>query len=256
MLQEIIQKKRLKAHAAFALLPANAVGDDIVVYDTQTEAQGPAVYAGISLPLPVKTVFHMLREQKRKAQGLPNLSLADFVAPVTSGRVDYIGCFAVTTGTGLDAWVQQLEAEHDDYRAIMAKALADRLAEAFAELLHARVRREFWGYAAQEKLSMEEIIAEKYQGIRPAASYPACPDHTENRLILDLLRAEEKLGIALTDSYAMYPTASVSGWYFAHPESRYFGIGKIGSDQLQDYAKRKGLELRDMEKWLRPYLNE
>ncbi len=256
MLQEIIQKKRLKAHAAFALLPANAVGDDIVVYDTQTEAQGPAVYAGISLPLPVKTVFHMLREQKRKAQGLPNLSLADFVAPVTSGRVDYIGCFAVTTGTGLDAWVQQLEAEHDDYRAIMAKALADRLAEAFAELLHARVRREFWGYAAQEKLSMEEIIAEKYQGIRPAAGYPACPDHTEKRLIFDLLRAEEKLGIALTESYAMYPTASVSGWYFAHPESRYFGIGKIGSDQLQDYAKRKGLELSEMEKWLRPYLNE
>jgi len=256
MLEEIIQQKRLKAHAAFALLPANAVGDDIVVYDTQDASTGKTIYAGTPLPLPLKTVFHMLREQKKKAEGLPNLSLADFVAPISTGRLDYIGCFAVTTGIGLDEWVQQLEAQHDDYRAIMAKALADRLAEAFAELLHARIRREFWAYAPNENLSMEDIIAEKYQGIRPAAGYPACPDHTEKRAIFDLLDAEVKLGMRLTESYAMYPAASVSGWYFAHPQAHYFGIGKIAVDQLQDYAERKGLNLKEMEKWLRPYLSE
>jgi 5-methyltetrahydrofolate--homocysteine methyltransferase len=156
----------------------------------------------------------------------------------------------------LDEWVQQLEAQHDDYRAIMAKALADRLAEAFAELLHARIRREFWAYAPNENLSMEDIIAEKYQGIRPAAGYPACPDHTEKRAIFDLLDAEVKLGMRLTESYAMYPAASVSGWYLAHPQAHYFGIGKIAVDQLQDYAERKGLNLKEMEKWLRPYLSE
>jgi 5-methyltetrahydrofolate--homocysteine methyltransferase len=186
--------------------------------------------------------------------GRPNLALADFVAPRESGVADFIGLFAVTAGHRLGQLVEQYERANDDYSAILAKALADRLAEALAERLHARVRREFWGYACDESLDQLAIIREQYQGIRPAPGYPACPDHTEKRTLFDLLGAEEKAGIRLTESFAMLPAASVSGYYFWRPESRYFGLGKIGKDQVEDYARRKGMSVRDMERWLAPNL--
>jgi 5-methyltetrahydrofolate--homocysteine methyltransferase len=186
----------------------------------------------------------------RDGRARPNLALADFVAPKESGIPDYLGAFAVTAGHGIDAIVRDFEAAHDDYNAIMVKALADRLAEAFAERMHERVRKEFWGYAPEENLSNEELIAEAYRGIRPAPGYPACPDHTEKRTLFDLLRAEENAGIILTESFAMVPTASVSGFYFSHPESRYFGIGRIHKDQVADYARRKGMSVAEMERWL------
>jgi 5-methyltetrahydrofolate--homocysteine methyltransferase len=177
------------------------------------------------------------------------------VAPKDSGRADYLGAFAVTAGIGLDELCRQFDRDHDDYNSIMAKALADRLAEAFAEHLHKKVRAE-WGYSVSEQLSNEELIREQYRGIRPAPGYPACPDHTEKRLIFDLLDVERQAGITLTESFAMLPTASVSGLYFAHPAARYFAVGKIGRDQVEDYARRKGMDVRTVERWLSPNLNE
>jgi 5-methyltetrahydrofolate--homocysteine methyltransferase len=176
------------------------------------------------------------------------------VAPRDSGVPDYIGAFAVTAGAGIDALVSSFEAAHDDYNAILTKALADRLAEAFAELLHQRVRREFWAYAPNETLDNEALIKERYQGIRPAPGYPACPDHTEKRVLFDLLKAEESAGITLTESFAMLPAASVSGYYFWHPQSQYFGVGKIERDQVEDYARRKGMDVAAVERWLSPNL--
>jgi 5-methyltetrahydrofolate--homocysteine methyltransferase len=184
----------------------------------------------------------------------PNLSLADYVAPADSQKRDYVGAFAVTAGVGIDEHIERFEADHDDYSSIMLKALADRLAEAFAERLHQLVRTGLWGYATGEQLDNEALIAEKYQGIRPAPGYPACPDHTEKGTLWALLKPDERIGLTLTESYAMLPTAAVSGWYFAHPQSRYFGTGKILKDQVEDYAKRKGQTLEQAERWLSPVL--
>ena len=194
----------------------------------------------------------MLRQQEVIADGKPNRSLADFVAPVESGVTDYVGAFAVTAGLGCDALVKKFEAQHDDYTAIMVKALADRLAEAFAEYLHAQARRD-WGYGAGEQLSAEDLAAERYRGIRPAFGYPACPDHTEKGRLFNLLGARA-IGMDLTESYAMTPAASVSGLYFAHPQAKYFVIQRIGLDQVEDYARRKGITVAEAEKWLRPVL--
>jgi 5-methyltetrahydrofolate--homocysteine methyltransferase len=184
----------------------------------------------------------------------PDYALADFIAPKDTGIADYIGAFAVTTGNGIDERIAAFEAEHDDYNSILLKALADRLAEAFAERMHERVRQEFWGYAPAESLSNEELIREEYRGIRPAPGYPACPDHTEKAILWDLIDPVTHAGISLTESFAMLPTASVSGLYFAHPEARYFGTGKIGRDQVEDYARRKGMSVRETERWLAPVL--
>ncbi|GAB4487285.1 MAG: hypothetical protein OHK0045_07550 [Raineya sp.] len=200
-------------------------------------------------------VLHTLRQQNQKAENLPNFALADFIAPQETGKTDYIGFFAVTAGIGIERLVEAYEKDHDDYNSIMIKAIADRLAEAFAELMHERVRKEFWGYAPNENLSNEDLIKEKYIGIRPAPGYPACPDHTEKGMIFQLLQATEKVGITLTESYAMYPTAAVSGMYFANPESKYFGLGKIGKDQVIDYAQRKKMPIEEVERWLSPVLN-
>jgi 5-methyltetrahydrofolate--homocysteine methyltransferase len=197
-------------------------------------------------------MFHFLRQQNKKAQNLPNFCLADFVSPVT-GK-DHFGMFAVTAGIGLEKLTEKHKANHDDYSDIMAKALADRLAEAFAECLHEKVRKELWGYAKEEDLTSEQLISEDYLGIRPAPGYPACPDHTEKKLLFELLEAE-KIGINLTESYAMYPGAAVSGFYFSHPDSKYFGLGKIEKDQVEDYATRKGMNLSEIEKWLAPNLS-
>ena len=190
----------------------------------------------------------------QKQPGRPNIALADYTAPRDSGVADYIGAFAVTTGIGLDRLTADFEAQHDDYNSILAKALADRLAEAFAERLHERVRREFWGYAPDEELDNEALIKEAYQGIRPAPGYPACPDHTEKQTLFELLEATARTGISLTESFAMLPTAAVSGFYFWHPDARYFGLGKIGRDQVEDYARRKGMSVSVAERWLAPNL--
>jgi 5-methyltetrahydrofolate--homocysteine methyltransferase len=241
MLDDIIQSKALTAKAVLGIFPANSIGDDIEVYK---DASGRAAL----------TVFHTLRQQSAKNDGRENLALADFIAPRTSERIDYMGCFAVTAGIGLEALVERYEKDHDDYKAIMAKALADRLAEAFAELLHEKVRRDYWGYAKDEKLDNDDLIRETYQGIRPAPGYPACPDHTEKQLLFDLLDATAKTGIRLTENFAMWPAASVSGFYFAQEQSRYFGVGKINKDQVADYARRKGQSISVIEKWLQPNL--
>jgi 5-methyltetrahydrofolate--homocysteine methyltransferase len=199
-------------------------------------------------------VIHTLRQQMQKQPGRPNIALADYTAPRDSGVADYIGAFAVTTGIGLDRLTAAFEAQHDDYNSILAKALADRLAEAFAERLHERVRREFWGYAPDEQLDNDALIQEAYQGIRPAPGYPACPDHTEKQTLFELLEATARSGISLTESFAMLPTAAVSGFYFWHPDARYFGLGKIGRDQVEDYARRKGMSVSVAERWLAPNL--
>jgi 5-methyltetrahydrofolate--homocysteine methyltransferase len=200
-------------------------------------------------------VIHTLRQQMPKQPGRPNFALADFVAPRETGLADHVGGFAVTAGIGLDVLVAAYEAQQDDYNSIMAKALADRLAEAFAERLHERVRREFWGYAADEVLDNDALIHEKYQGIRPAPGYPACPDHTEKGPLFELLGATERVGITLTESFAMLPAAAVSGYYFWHPQSAYFGLGKIERDQVEAYAVRKGMDVPTAERWLAPNLN-
>jgi 5-methyltetrahydrofolate--homocysteine methyltransferase len=202
----------------------------------------------------VLATIHTLRQQTEKPQGQPNLALADYVAPQSSGRTDHVGAFAVTAGLRLDELCRRFDQDHDDYNSIMAKALADRLAEAFAEYLHKQVRAQ-WGYGRLEQLTNEDLIRERYRGIRPAPGYPACPDHTEKRTLFDLLRVETHTGITLTESFAMLPAAAVSGWYFAHPDAKYFAVGKIGKDQVEDYARRKGMELRTMERWLSPNLN-
>jgi 5-methyltetrahydrofolate--homocysteine methyltransferase len=241
MLTTIIARKQLTARTVFGFWPANSVGDDIELYADEAASHPVAV-------------IHTLRQQMAKEPDRPNLALADFVAPRESGVRDWMGAFAVTAGHGLDALVRSFEAAHDDYSAILAKALADRLAEAFAERLHERVRQEFWGYAPEERLDNDALIRERYQGIRPAPGYPACPDHTEKRTLFDLLRAESNAGIHLTESFAMLPAASVSGWYFWRPEARYFGVGKIDRDQVEDYARRKGMDVATAERWLAPNL--
>src|SRR5436190_2875783 len=240
MLEEIIAEKWLTANAVFGLYPAASTGDDIEIY--ADESRGEAAM-----------VWHCLRQQAEKASDRANLCLADFVAPRDSGIPDYVGAFAVTAGIGVDAKVKGFEAKHDDYSAIMLKALADRLAEAFTELLHQRVRREYWGYAKDETLDNAELIAEKYRGIRPAPGYPACPDHTEKGALFELLRAD-KAGLRLTESYAMFPASSVSGFYLSHPASRYFAVGKVDRDQIADYARRKDAPVADVERWLAPVL--
>jgi 5-methyltetrahydrofolate--homocysteine methyltransferase len=202
----------------------------------------------------VLTTFHTLRQQMDKPADGTNYALADFIAPKETGIADYLGAFAVTSGHGLEPLVAQFKQEHDDYNAIMATALADRLAEAFAERLHKQARDD-WGYGLEERLTNEELIREQYRGIRPAPGYPACPDHTEKRLLFDLLRAEENAGISLTESFAMVPASSVSGLYFAHPQSRYFGVGRIDRDQVLEYSRRKGMDVRTVERWLLPNLN-
>ncbi len=237
MLNRILNEKLLKASGVIGFYPANSVGDDIEVYTDETRT---TVW---------KKLCH-LRQQNQKAKNLPNFCLADFVAPKSSGKADYIGGFAVTSGIGMQPVVDKLKADLDDYNAIMLQALADRFAEAFAERMHERVRKEFWGYAPAENLENDLLIAEKYEGIRPAPGYPACPDHTEKWKLFEMLDVTAKIGIELTESLAMYPAASVSGWYFSHPESKYFGISKLAKDQLEDYAQRKGMELREVERWL------
>ncbi len=243
MLQRIVGEKWLKPRGVIGFWPANSIGeDDIEVFADESRTG-------------VLAVIHTLRQQMaRDRKDRPNLALADFIAPKESGIPDWIGGFAVTTGHGLDEVVADFAKRHDDYASITAKALADRLAEAFAERMHEHVRKEFWGYAADERLSNEELIAEAYRGIRPAPGYPACPDHTEKRTLFDLLRATDNAGIVLTESFAMWPAAAVSGYYFSHPEARYFGLGRIHKDQVEDYARRKGMSLEDCERWLAPNL--
>lgn len=237
MLDEIIANKSLQANGVVAFYPAVRVGDDVELStDDQSETSA---------------TFHFLRQQNKKAQNLPNFCLADFISSEKGN--DYMGMFAVTAGIGIEKLIESYKRKHDDYSEIMVKALADRLAEAFAECLHEKVRKELWGYAKDEKLSNEELISEKYKGIRPAPGYPACPDHTEKKLLFELLQPE-KIGITLTESYAMYPGASVSGLYFSNPDARYFGLGKIEKDQVVDYAKRKGMTVEETEKWLAPAL--
>lgn len=237
MLEQLVAEKWLTAQGIVGLFPAAARGDDVVV-----KANGR------------EWVLHYLRQQQLKPAGQPNYCLADFVASEEIGVPDFIGAFAVTCGIGIEEPLARFERNHDDYRAILLKALADRLAEAFAEHLHERVRREFWGYAPYEDLTNEELIAEKYRGIRPAPGYPACPDHTEKRVLFDLLQVEQMIGVRLTEGFAMTPAASVSGWYFSHPKANYFNIGRIGRDQVEDYARRKGWTLAEAEKWLAPNL--
>ena len=240
MLDEIIEKRLLQANAVYGFWPAASQGDDILVYADESRTE-------------IAARFSMLRQQwERKGQN-DFRSLADYVAPVESGREDYIGAFCVTAGIGCDALAAKYEADHDDYRSIMAKALADRFAEAFAELLHQRARVD-WGYGQSEQLSKEDIIGEKYRGIRPAHGYPACPDHTEKETLFGLLESTQHTGVELTESFAMLPAASVSGLYFAHPEARYFAVDKITKDQVEDYARRKGMELTEVERWLSPNL--
>jgi 5-methyltetrahydrofolate--homocysteine methyltransferase len=242
MLDQLIRERWLKARAVVGLFPANTVGDD----DIQVYADESRTAALLKL--------QQLRQQKAKSQEQAQLCLSDFVAPASSGRPDYIGAFAVTTGIGIDEHIARFEAAHDDYGSIMLKSLADRLAEALAERMHERVRRELWGYAAEESLDGHALIREEYKGIRPAPGYPACPDHTEKAALWRLLDAERTTGICLTESYAMFPTAAVSGWYFSHPESHYFGVGQIDREQVVSYAERKGMSLDEMERWLAPNL--
>jgi 5-methyltetrahydrofolate--homocysteine methyltransferase len=241
LLDTIIEKKLLEARGVYGFFPANAVGDDVELYTDETRSV-------------VLTRFHFLRQQAEKTKGEPNRSLADFIAPKDTRLPDYLGGFAVTTGIGLEELVREFKAKNDDYSAIMAEALADRLAEAFAEYLHQRARRD-WGYGKNEDLTQTDLILEKYRGIRPAAGYPACPDHTEKGTLWKLLDVEKNTGIKLTESYAMWPGSSVSGLYFAHPQSQYFGLGKIDKDQALDYHQRKGIPLGEVERWLGPNLN-
>jgi 5-methyltetrahydrofolate--homocysteine methyltransferase len=243
MLKQIINEKWLTANAVFGLFPANSVNsDDIEIYTDESRQR-------------VAMTWHNLRQQSKKPADIPNYCLADYIAPKESGVADYIGAFAVTTGIGIDARVAEFEQQNDDYNAIMLKALADRLAEAFAEHLHLRVRGEFWGYAADEALDNDALIAEKYRGIRPAPGYPACPEHSEKGPLFELLQAPLNAGITITESFAMLPTAAVSGFYFSHPAAQYFATGKIDKEQVTDYAKRKGWTMEETERWLAPVLS-
>ncbi|UMQ40129.1 methionine synthase [Chryseobacterium sp. Y16C] len=240
ILKRILDEKLLTAKAIFGIFKANSTeNDDILIFDENNEQ---------------KVKFITLRQQAQRSKGKDYLALSDFIAPQSSGKTDYMGAFCVTTGFGTDELAEEYEKAHDDYNAIMVKALADRFAEAYAEFLHKKVRTEYWGYANQENLTNEELIAEKYKGIRPAPGYPACPDHLEKHAIWDLLKVEENIGVYLTESLAMFPTASVSGYYFGSPHAKYFGLGKIAEDQLKDYSERKGISLREAKKWLSPNL--
>ena len=239
MLRRMIDEKWIEARAVFGLFPANRVGDDIALYADETRAA------------PLMT-WHNLRQQMARPEGQPNWCLADFVGP--AGVQDYVGAFVVTAGIHEDDKAKAFEAAHDDYSAILFKALCDRLAEAFAERLHQRVRQEFWGYGADERLSNEQLIREEYRGIRPAPGYPACPEHSEKGALFDLLDAQDQIGVKLTETYAMWPAASVSGFYLAHPDARYFAVAKIDRDQVADYARRKDWDVATAEKWLAPNL--
>ena len=242
MLDRVVEEKWLRASGVYGLFPANAVqSDDLSVFRNSDRDER-------------LITFHFLRQQQQSPPGKPNQCLVDFVAPQASGIADYFGAFAVTAGLGIETHVQRFEADHDDYSAILLKSLADRMAEAFAELLHVRVRREFWGYAPDEQLDNDALIQEQYNGIRPAPGYPACPEHTEKGGIWELLEVERRTGIQLTEHYAMWPAAAVSGFYFSHPQSRYFAVGKLNRDQVRDYAQRKGMDLATAERWLAPNL--
>jgi 5-methyltetrahydrofolate--homocysteine methyltransferase len=242
MLGTLVQEKWLKAKAVIGMFPANSVNhDDIEVYTDESREQ-------------VLMTLHNLRQQQQKPDGKPNRCVSDFIAPKDTGLKDYIGAFAVTAGIGIDEHVARFESAHDDYNAIMLKALADRLAEGLAELIHEKVRKQYWAYNSDESLDNNALIREQYMGIRPAPGYPACPDHTEKRLLWQLIDAEKNTGISLTDSYAMMPASSVSGFYYAHPDSSYFAVGKINHDQVQDYSQRKGMSLAETERWLAPNL--
>jgi len=242
MLKRIVAQRSLRASAALGFWPANADGDDILLFSD--ERRGACV-----------AVLHTLRQQLTRREGRANVALADFIAPRTSGVADYVGAFMVTAGLGGEELVERLKRAGDDYSAIMVQALADRLAEAFAERLHQRVRKEFWAYAPEENLSAADLIAERYRGIRPAPGYPAQPDHSEKAALFALLDPDGRTGIELTESFAMWPPASVCGLYFSHPESHYFGVGKIERDQVEDYAARKGWSVQETERWLAPVLN-
>jgi 5-methyltetrahydrofolate--homocysteine methyltransferase len=231
----------VKARAVYGLFPANSVGDDIEIYADESRSE-------------VLMTWHGLRQQHERPAGKPNYCLADFIATKESGVPDYVGAFAVTAGLGIEARLAGYERTHDDYRAIMLKSLADRFAEATAEWLHARVRKEFWGYAAEETLSCEDLVKEAYRGIRPAPGYPACPDHTVKGDVFKLLDATANTGMELTESFAMTPAAAVSGFYFAHPDAHYFAVSKIGRDQLEDWARRTGMTVEDAARWLAPLL--
>lgn len=259
LLKEIAKNKSLKARAVFGLFPANAIGDDIVIHGLDAKTHEWACEHHGKHEKTVHTencskteaTLHMLRTQRQMEEASSaNPCLSDFVAPKESGKTDYVGAFCVTSGIGLDELSKKYEKDQDDYNLILVKALADRLAEAFAEYLHERVRKDYWGYGSSENLSKEDLVREKYQGIRPAPGYSACPDHLEKKTLFKLLNIEKNIGVSLTHSMAMVPPSSVSGWYFAHPEARYFNVGKIGRDQLEDYAKRKDISLNEMEKWL------
>jgi 5-methyltetrahydrofolate--homocysteine methyltransferase len=240
LLKSILGGKRIRARGVMAFFPAQSEGDDILIYEDEGRKK-------------IKARIHCLRQQASRTDGQPNRCLSDFVAPLSSGKRDYLGAFAVTTGHGVEEWAKELEKGHDDYQAILLKALADRLAEAFAEKMH-QLARHAWGFGKKEKLNPEDLIAEKYRGIRPAAGYPACPDHTEKRGLMALLGAEKHAGISLTENCAMAPASSVSGLYFGHPEARYFAVGSIQRDQVEDYAERKEYSVAEVEKWLRPNL--
>jgi 5-methyltetrahydrofolate--homocysteine methyltransferase len=242
MLDELEKSKRIKAKGVFGIFPANSVGDDIEVYTDENRNK-------------ILTVFRNLRNQEQKENGEPNLCLSDFIAPKECGVADYIGAFAVTAGIGVDDLIKEYKKNLDDYSLIMLEALADRLAEAFTELIHEKIRKEYWGYAAGEKLSIDEMIMEKYKGIRPAHGYPACPDHTEKKTLFSLLNATENAGITLTESCSMVPGASVSGLIFANPKSKYFFVDKISKEQVLDYALRKGATPEQVESWLAHNLN-
>jgi 5-methyltetrahydrofolate--homocysteine methyltransferase len=238
MLDRIVDENLLTARAVVGLFPAASTGDDILLHN------------GEELP----NAIHCLRQQMEKPPGRPNYCLADFIAPLDSGKQDFIGLFAVTAGIGLEEVVAHFEAQHDDYCAILSKALADRLAEALAEYMHKLVREELWAYAQPQPVDNESLIHEAYQGIRPAPGYPACPDHTEKGELFRILQATDATGIKLTDSFAMMPAASVSGYYFSHPQASYFGLGRINRDQVEDYARRKGMDVATIERWLAPNL--
>jgi 5-methyltetrahydrofolate--homocysteine methyltransferase len=234
MLDTIIREQWLTAKAVFGLWPANSIGDDVALQVAPGET----------------TMLHFLRQQVDKPVERPDFCLADFIAPKDSGVQDWMGMFAVTAGIGIEPHLERFAAAHDDYRSILLKSLADRLAEALAEHLHRRVRTEYWGYAADEALDNDALIAERYRGIRPAPGYPACPDHSEKVALFRLLDANANAGMELTDGFAMLPTAAVSGYYFSHPDSQYFVVGRLGKEQLVDYARRKGVPLAQAERWL------
>jgi 5-methyltetrahydrofolate--homocysteine methyltransferase len=241
MVKLIVENRWFNPRAAIGFWPANAVGDDIALYSGESRTERIAT-------------LHTLRQQLQRRDGRPNLALADFVAPEGT-RPDYVGAFVVTAGVEEEKIADRYARANDDYRSIMVKALADRFAEAFAEAMHARVRREFWGYAPDEALTNEQVIAEEYRGIRPAPGYPAQPDHTEKATVFKLLDAERRTGVKLTESFAMHPGSSVCGLYFSHPEAHYFGVAKAERDQVEDYAARKNMEIREVERWLGPILN-